>query len=168
MICNFSSERTCKLHKEYLEKIKLQYTILEKSFPCIVRKDIFDIRKMRLKYKDEILSLKCDIMCHELFFDSFGQRNQSSGTVIDNFGSEAAFLYEIFSQAKKAENCFAFICLHGKRVNFSFGMPELLLKLSNPVLTLDLCEHAYFLDYGFDREEYLRRMLPYLNLNKLT
>ena len=167
MICDFLSDRSLKLHKEYLEKLKLQYSILEKSFPSIVGKSISDIQRMKLRDKDEIISLRCNVKCHELFFDSFGAGNQASKLVKDCFGSEAGFLYEIYAAAKNVDNGFAFITVRHGRPEVLFGTYTALMKLSRPLLVLDLCEHAYFLDYGFDKDEYTRRMLPYLNLNKL-
>ena len=167
MICDFLSERSLSLHREYLKKLKLQYSILEKSVPCIVGKGLSDIQKMRVPYKEEILSLKCNITCHELFFDSFGAGNQTSKCIKQTFGSEAVFLYKIYEASKTVENCFAFVSMSRGIPRFFFGSPGMILKLLNPVLVIDLYEHAYFLDYGFDKEDYIRRLLPYLNLNKV-
>ena len=36
-----------------------------------------------------------------------------------------------------------------------------------PILAVDICEHVYFLDYGFDKERFLCRFLPYLSLSKI-
>lgn len=168
MICDFLSERSLSLHKEYLEKLKLQYSILEKSVPLIVGKELSDIQKMRVPYKEEILSVKCNIICHELFFDSFGAGNQSSKCIRDAFGSEAGFLYKIYESTKNAECCFAFITVMRGVPRLYLGSPNMILRLPNIVLVLDLYEHTYFLDYGFDKEEYVRHMLPYLNLNKVV
>lgn len=167
MISDFLSDRSIKLHKEYLEKLKLQYSILEKSFPSIVGKNISDIQRMKLRDKDEIISLRCNAKCHELFFNSFGKENQTSMRIRESYGSEAGFLYEIYAEAKNVESGFAFITVRRGRPEVLFGGYTMLMKLCEPLLVLDLCEHAYFLDYGFDKEEYVRSMLPYLNLNKL-
>ena len=168
MFCDFLSERSCALHKEYLEKLKLRYSILEKSVPEIRKKEISEIQKMRVPYKNEILSLRCDIICHELFFTSFCHGHQNSKCVKEAFGSEAAFFYEIYQLSKEKENCFAIISMNRGFPRLSFGLPSMILRLSSPVLALDLYEHAYFLDYGFDKEEYVRRMLSCLNLNKVV
>jgi len=166
---DFISERACQLHREYLQNLKLKYSVLEKSFPEIVGKTIFDIRKSRVKYKDEILDLKCDILCHELFFNSFGKKNQTSVSVRRSFGSEARLLYEIYEAGMGAGNCFAIISRTKKgEVEFNLGAPSILIGISAPILAIDLCEHSYFLDFGFDKEKYLSAVLPHLNLNKLT
>lgn len=36
---------------------------------------------------------------------------------------------------------------------------------ANPVLVVDVWEHAYYLDYEWDREAYLRAIWPHLNWN---
>ena len=33
---------------------------------------------------------------------------------------------------------------------------------------VDVCEHAYFMDYGYNRERYLLSSLPYLDIAKLS
>ena len=34
-------------------------------------------------------------------------------------------------------------------------------------LAVDLCEHAYFYDYGFDKKSYLKAALSSLDLSKI-
>ena len=41
-------------------------------------------------------------------------------------------------------------------------------RYAAPALAIDVCEHAYFMDYGFDRERYLVSALPYLNVAELS
>ena len=36
-----------------------------------------------------------------------------------------------------------------------------------PRLAIDLCEHAYFIEYGFDKERYLEDLLRHLDLSRL-
>ena len=45
---------------------------------------------------------------------------------------------------------------------------EQLSHLGTPILAVDVCEHTYFMDYGFDKQRYLIQSLPYLNLAKLS
>ena len=37
-----------------------------------------------------------------------------------------------------------------------------------PALAIDVSEHAYFLDYGFDKQRYIMAALPFLDLSKLS
>lgn len=168
MICDFLSERSISMHCEYLNKMKLQYSILEKSYPCIAERKMTEIQKMRVPYKDEILALRSEIAAHELFFDSFGAKNQTSALIKSSYSSEASFLYEIYEEGRKKGNCFAFVSRTNRGVETVFGAPGEIFKIKNPVLAIDLYEHSYFLDYGFDREAYIKNMLSYLSLNKVV
>ena len=161
----FLSEEAIELHKEYLRTLKYRYSILEKSFPEINGLALQLIAKIRHNYKDETLSLKTEILCHELFFNSFGSSYQSSLAVKKWYGSEAAFLYEVFNICKSSSAPFLIINKERGRVNVNLIKETTqLLKIAKPLLAIDLCEHAYFLDYGFDREGYLNNLLPRINL----
>lgn len=163
----FLSDRAVELHKEYLRQERLKYSILEKSIPKIVGKGIREISGMRLKEKDEIINLKCNILCHELFFESFGKGFESSYAVRAKFRTEASFFYEVSESAKSARGDFLFFCSSNGSVSVHIGEGRLISRLKNPVLVIDLCEHAYFLDYGFERDAYVKTALAHLKLSKL-
>ncbi len=167
MNINFLSDRANELHKEYLRQERLKYSILEKSIPKIVGKDMREISGMRLRDKDEILTLKCNILCHDIFFESFGKGYGSSSLIKSQFRSEASFFYEVSEYVKAARGDFLFISSSGAGVGVCIGDGRLILRLKNPVFVIDLCEHAYFLDYGFEREAYVKTALAHLNLSKL-
>ena len=167
MISDFLSERSIFMHNEYLKKLKLQYSVLEKSCPSIIGRDLAEIQRLKVPYKDEILALKAEIVAHEIFFDSFGVKNQTSSVIRNSHGSEASFVYELYDAARKTANGFAFVVRTRKGVEIYLGAPVEILKTKNPLLAIDLCEHSYFLDYGFERELYIKNMISYLNLNNV-
>ena len=159
------SDRALDMHKEHVRDLKLRLSILEKSYPELAASECRDIMRLRSKYKREAVFLKCEIKMHELFFSSFGEGYQRSSKIKEQFGSESGFLYEILSFARDKKCDYILISLTKReRIAFNFGASELLLSDGVPLLCIDLCEHAYFLDFGFQREEYLKRVLPYLNL----
>lgn len=167
---NFISDESIDLHRKHLENLKLKYSILEKSIPEIKNTDIRLLNKLRVKrYKNEALKMKCDIMCHDMYFSSFGEEYQSSETVKKSYRTEASFLYEIFETAKEWDSGgFILICVEKGCVFTHIGENAVdVFTRSNPVLAIDLCEHAYFLDYGFNKSLYLENALKRLNLNKL-
>ena len=106
MFCDFLSERSSALHKQYLENLKLKYSILEKSVPGIREKSISDLQRMRVPYKEEILSVKSNVICHELFFASFGEGRRQSACIKQSFGSEARFLYEAYEYTADSRSCY--------------------------------------------------------------
>ena len=166
----FLSEEAVGLHKNYLDNLKLEYSILEKSIPEIKNMSFREIwRAKKLIYKEEILRLKVDIECHKLFFSSFGNEYQQSKIIKDLYGSEASFMYEISTEVKKWHNGGFLIIgiLNGAVYKYvGYDLTDIFIK-SNPILAIDLCEHSYFLDFGFDKVSYFDNALKYLNLSKI-
>ena len=165
-LCRILSEEALDLHKDYLKEMKLKYSICEKSIPEISGKSIIEISRMRIREREEIRALLSEILYHDVYFSSFGKEYQSSVAVKKRFRTEASFLYELHEVGKNAGDSFLLIYINKGRVDYAVAPKGSVLRVQ-PVLAIDLCEHAYFLDFGFDREEYLRKTLSFLNLNSL-
>ena len=163
----FVSERAMKLHLNYVESERHRLSVFEKSYPFIIGKSAKDIIRMKCDDKRAVVSTILNIKCHELYFSSFGNQYQQSSAVREDFSTEATFLYELYKTAVDANDKFLFIYFDGRRIRVKCGDELTLLSIKNYTLIIDLCEHAYFLDYGFDRAEYLKRLLPFLNLSLL-
>ena len=160
------SEETLNLHKEYLKKLKLKYSIFEKSRPEISGKGMCEISKMRIAERDEILYLMRDIKSHELYFNSFDREFQSSDAVRKRFRSEASFVYELYKTAMESDGDFLLVTANKGELDYEVLSEKSFLK-AEPLLAVDLCEHAYFMDFGFEKEEYLKKILYRLNLKSL-
>ena len=169
----FLSEKSILLHKEFLETQRRRYSIFEKSFPNIVGRSIFEIYSMRsLKYRDkeDMLELIASVRMHELYFSSFASEPTSAEWIKEYYSSCDAFLYEALLLGRDSDNGFLVFYLdcRGKpRVAYTKHGVDILLRVT-PILVLDICEHSYFLDYGFDRGEYLRRALGFLDISRLN
>lgn len=165
---DFLSEYNINLHKEHLNKLKNLYSVMEKSYPEIKGQSIEKIRRMRISTseKAEIMRLSGLILAHEVFFSSFDSSYKSSQLVRQSFGSEANFLYEAYVLGKEKVG-FLFVFEENGKISlsvvgdFSCGLTK------TPLLAIDLEEHAYFYDYGFCKEDYLRSALKKLNLSVL-
>lgn len=166
----FISEENYKIHTDYLRTLKLRYNVLEKSMPQIKGRAINEILRMKLPREDknEILDLMSEIKAHELYFSSFDKPYRTSKCVKEKFGSEASFLYDVYLAAKKITCGFLFIIkdLGIIKIITSRDYPSVFIK-QTPVLAIDLMEHSYFIDYGFEREEYISRAVSCLNLSLL-
>ena len=168
-LSNVLDEKTTEIHKEYLRRQKLRYSVLEKSCPLIVGKGIFEIPRLKgipSDIKREALLLGSDIMLHEIYFDSFGVEHSSSALVKKNFRQESTFIYSLFESAREAKDGFLTVYVSGDEVVTDI-IPTGEALRCRPVLSVDLCEHAYLFDFGFERDEYLKRVLPRLKLNVL-
>ena len=166
------SEESIAMHREYLRNKRLRYSIFESSIPTLKGAEIRGVLRMRLKQYDrrDALSLLTEIKLHDLFFSSFSSaRFPHSDLVCDGWGNEAAFLNEIF-RVGMTLGC-GFVCIYflGARITVR-GFVNCLdvFKFGEPLLALDVFEHAYFMDYGFDKERYLISALPYLDITKIT
>lgn len=164
---NFVSERALSLHKGFLNSLRLRCSAIEKSSPKCIGKSLYEISRLSFKNKEDIMKLRCEIMAHEIFFSSFGEMYQSSVVVKNTYRTEANFLYELLEFSKKCECEYVGVYLDKKSLFFREGNARELFSRGNPVIIIDICEHAYFLDYGFEKEDYLRNLIPYLNLRKL-
>ena len=168
---DFISQTNSELHREHLRTMKLQMSIFEKSYPEIVGKSCKEILKLPIKRseREAAASLLADILAHELYFSSFSQTNAPSPAIRKAYGSEANFIYQL---AQTAENSSGFLFVLADRrgvSSFSVHTDPLSVFLSDStlVLAVDLCEHAYFYDYFFDKVAYLRAALSHLDLSKI-
>lgn len=168
----FLSEESIARHKDYVRLKRLKYSIIESSVTELKGADIKDVYRMKISPRDksDAIDLLSEIRLHDIFFSSFSPAPYPrSQTVLHTFGSEANFLNLIFRQALFLPHGFILIYLFGGRIEV-----ELCTDFANafrhltPTLALDVCEHTYFSDYGFDKERYLLAALPYLDLTRLS
>ena len=164
----FLSEEAINLHKEYMKDELLRFSVYEICYPEIKNKSLREIYKMRLREKrEEIIKIKSNLLLHNVYFSSFKNRYEASRIVRNEYGSEASFLYEVYKIANVGESCLI-IYTDGKGIKISKDREAYdALKYYEPILCLDLCEHAYFPDYGFNKQMYIENSISYLNLNKI-
>lgn len=170
---SFISENTYRLHKEYLNTLRLRYSILIKSVPQLFELGINDIKKHRgikSDVKEEAISVLSQIMAHELYFSSFAAVGTRSQAIRAAYGSENSFLYSTMRSALSFGEGYCFIVKSQNGIfalNTKSAKTVYLDSRISPVLCIDLYEHAYFCDYGFKREEYLNVALSHLDLKRL-
>ena len=162
------------MHEEYLRTLSLRYSILEKSVPAIEGKGLREIQRMTglsSTLREEILSALREREAHKLYFSSFARGGCACPPVARQYGSEQAFLYELSLMAREVDPGFLIVYGNPSRssVETECGREYLRFRRDRvPLLALDLCEHAWFLDFGFRRDEYIRRALGHFNLGKIT
>lgn len=167
----FLSEENIEMHKEYARRLALRYSILEKSIEGIKGKrmaQILSTRHSRDETRD-ILSILPELELHEIYFSSFREeKHTSSHRARDIFGSEGALLNELFRLGMTLEYGFVTVVRRGMRIeNFALNDYAAAFTLGIPILAIDVCEHAYFYDYRFDKRAYLVSALSFLDLSKL-
>lgn len=166
----FLTKENLDMHREYLRDLNLRYSIIEKSEPTIKGKSLSDILGMRIDIglKSDIMRLKNEINLHKCYFSSFSLNAGTTKSIIGYYSSDADFRYRVLCAARDTEG--DFVCISKNR----YGVPQIYSAsctctnaISVPALALDVCEHAYFYDYGFNRAEYLKRAISHLDLSLL-
>ncbi len=166
----FLTKENIREHLSYLNGMRLKYSIIEKSIHGIKDKTPREIYKMNLskELKNEILPLINGIICHKIYFSSFVDRPLPCKEIKRFFTSEQSFLYELSEIGKTVEYGFLLIGIdrRGRPYiscynDFCGSIPE------GAVLALDLSEHAYFLDYHYEKGKYLNSALNFLDMGKL-
>ncbi len=109
--------------------------------------------------------IEVDIHSHEMYFSSFRRERVHGARVCRGYGSENAFAFELKEYGDLQGACFLYIFPLNRFpfVGFSANPKDAF----RAVLCIDLFEHAYFLDYGFDRSAYLTAALSHLDLSVL-
>ncbi len=169
MITEILSEENISLHKEYVRQQRLKYSILESDLPCLKGAKVNDLFHIRLDKKDreKALELLSEAVLHDIFFDSFcEEENRRCEIVSAIYGSESAFLHELYKRSKELK--YGFLAVDGAARIYAVSECQKAFRYGEPRLAVDLCEHAYFFDYGFDRERYIITCLSHLNLKKIT
>ena len=168
----FLSEESIALHKDYVRLKRLKYSIIESSVPSLVGAEIKDIYRMKIDARDkrDALVLLADIRLHEISFSSFAEAPyQHSRAVCQAYGNEPDFLNLLYKRALNLPYGFVLVYRIGDRIEVRECTDYAsALRTSDPALAIDVCEHVYFMDYGFDKEKYLLASLPYLNLATLS
>ncbi len=167
---SFLSEENINEHKHYLEKMKIKYSVYETCNKAIANVDIKGLNRMRLgEDKKDVVNLKSKILCHELFFTSFAAEPYSSSHIIrKKYRTESSFLYDIYTRGCNLDIGYIILYVVKGNIGVFFGneICELFLK-TTPVLCVDMYEHSYFSDYGFEKEKYLEKALARWDLTKV-
>ncbi len=167
----FLSKENIEMHKEHLKSLCAGYSLKEKCYPQISKKNLLEISRTALPKaeKEEIMLSNIYIKLHKIYFSSFSEIPKPSTTVRQHYGSEDKLCYELLELARTAKEDILMLALDRR------GVPRILSYSDTPFaplhydirLALDLYEHAYFFDYGFNREGYLRQAIASLDLARL-
>lgn len=165
---SFLSEEGLSAHRAYHERLKLEYSILEVSEPALRGVAFTDIPFLRIdrELRCEAYEKRRRIDLHELYFSSFRANAAKYEYIPPSFRSAAEMAYELFCLASESESA-DFLVVTGDKVTgrVDFTTDRRLSKRQLPLLALDLCEHAYFQDYGFSREKYLKNAVSHLDFS---
>ena len=169
---SFLSEANIKEHLSYLKTLKNKFSIIEKSYPELKGKSPDRVLKMNLKrqIRSEAFDLLLKIQAHEIFFSSFAREVKPSPAVRKYYSSENSFVYEMKMAALSCEYGYIYVYKDFKNVprfRLTEALDERFIK-DRPLLLVDLYEHAYFADYGFNYKGFLDGALSHLDLSLIS
>ncbi len=177
----YISEETMNIHYNVL------YTRYLNNLNEILKKNSFDfsipkeeiyniIERFPASDRENILFNLGGVLNHELYFDTFisgeDKNADKSNLVVEKYKSLDNFINKFMEKAKKVRGSgYTFLVVDKDR--------ELaLVNLSNqdnpyrcglfPIMNLDLWEHAYFLDYKADKEQYIKNYFKIVDFDKVS
>lgn len=165
----FFSEIAAREHIAYRRLLSAKLSLLQKSFPGRGNLTAREIALAGFRGAErETVALAREIVLHDVFFSSFSAKQGKVPAALHRYSSDAAFRYDLFLTAKGARD--GFLCVFCNRRGdacFEIASPPDFRLTVLPRLAVDLAEHAYFYDFGFDQERYLSVALSCLDLSKL-
>lgn len=168
----FLHESSVARHMEYYNNLMLKISILKKSVPELRNATVYDLDFLRLQkaVAEECSPLMWEAELHRVWFSSFSNvKFPPSLAVRRKFGSEAVFLNKIYRMGMDLATGFVSVGIkEGKICLFSCEKYDGHRKNGVIILAIDVSEHAYYGDFGFDKDRYLREALTYLDLSLLN
>lgn len=164
----FLSDTAMRRHVGLLEAERLRLSVEQKCEARLARLDYFSLSPRMIRRYRGAATLMLSILMHECYFSSFTDTPRPSEAVRALYGSEDAFLYEGIGLASEVSEGFIYVYRDGRgrpRWGALCGFGDRLA--CEPILAIDLCEHAYFFDYSFDRSAYLRAAMAQVDLGRL-
>ena len=161
----FLSPESIAAHRTYMQQIISREEALRHG-------QMYDDRSPEQLYRDrrrdgELYNLCAEALAHKLYFSSFVPYATVSDALGRRFGGLTTLFGELWTAAHAAER-FLFIGTDRRGELLVHGeLGRFLARRCRPTLALDLCEHAYFSDYGFNRDAYVRAALGHLDLGRL-
>ena len=155
-----------KIYQNYVNNLNDLHNYIDN----VINIDKFDIKK-----RGNILFNSGGVLNHQLFFSILGKGDMSEKfkeKIIEDFGSVENFKEEFIKNANylvgsgytflvlNKENKLEIINTSNEDTPYSYGLI--------PIMNLDLWEHAYFLDYQNNKEDYINNFFSIVDFNKVS
>ena len=160
---SFISEENYRMHLDYLNTLKLKASVIARAMTPESRG-----RRHRRADFDLVDRLRCEVALHGVYFNSFSEREYvRSDAVSKCFGSDKELLNELLKRGMECRVGFVGVKGCSGGAFEIFANEDYRIDPKSIALAIDVSEHAYFYDYGFDKKKYLGRALSHLSLDKL-
>ena len=137
---------------------------------------ILNIDKFPTEYRGDILYNAGGVVNHDLYWNSMGKLSLPSGKllekIVDVYGSYDSFKKKFIEEANKVIGSgYTFLVMDNKKnlniINLS-NQDSPLSYGYEPLFTIDLWEHAYYLDYQNRRADYINNFFSIVNFDEAS
>lgn len=165
-----------KHEKGYLDRLNKFLSEAGYSGNYTIPEIILNIDKFPLEYRGDILYNAGGVVNHDLYWNSMGKLSLPNGKllekIVDVYGSYDSFKKKIIEEANKVIGSgYTFLVMDNKKnlniINLS-NQDSPLSYGYEPLFTIDLWEHAYYLDYQNRRADYINNFFSIVNFDKAS
>ena len=137
---------------------------------------ILNIDKFPIEYRGDILYNAGGVVNHDLYWSSMGKLSLPSGKLLEKivniYGSYDSFKKKFIEEANKVIGSgYTFLVMDNKNnlniINLS-NQDSPLSYGYEPLFTIDLWEHAYYLDYQNRRADYINNFFSIVNFDEAS
>ena len=176
----FISSKTIDVHYNkhylgYLNKLNSLLLSINYDYRYKVEDLIKHIDEFPIDIRDDILFYAGGVLNHELYFENLKYSELDGilkNAIVNQFGSSVNFENEFIDASKNLVGSgYTFLVVNDKNklgiINTSNQETPYLYGMI-PIMTLDLWEHAYYLDYLNNRDQYILNFFKIINYNKVN
>lgn len=165
-----------KHEKGYLDRLNKFLSEAGYNGHYTIPEIILNIDKFPMEYRGDILYNAGGVVNHDLYWNSIGKLSLPSGKLLEKivnvYGSYDSFKKKFIEEANKVIGSgYTFLVMDNKNnlniINLS-NQDSPLSYGYEPLFTIDLWEHAYYLDYQNRRADYINNFFSIVNFDEAS
>lgn len=166
-----------KHHKKYLDNLNKLLNDNNYNYQYTKEELVNKIDMFPIKDRGNILFNLGGVLNHDLYFDIIGPSNHQikgkfKDKVIEEYGSYDNFKNEFIKQTKfLVGSGYTFLVLNKNSELEIINTPNQDTPYSYgliPIMNIDLWEHAYYLDYQNNKDEYVNNFFSIIDFDKVN
>ena len=156
------------LYEGYIKKVNEIHEKLKSADKSSANHNYSEYRELKIEFSHNLNG----VILHELYFSNLTEKKsdptEAFKQIVDrDYGSWDNYIENIKSSAKSARNGWAITAYNyrdGKIHNFVLDLHDIHVPISiKPLLVVDAWEHAYTLDYGINKPDYINAFFKNVN-----
>lgn len=165
-----------KHEKGYLDRLNKFLSEAGYNGNYTIPEIILNIDKFPMEYRGDILYNAGGVVNHDLYWNSMGKLSLPNGKllekIVDVYGSYDSFKKKFIEEANEVIGSgYTFLVMDNKNnlniINLS-NQDSPLSYGYEPLFTIDLWEHAYYLDYQNRRADYINNFFSIVNFDEAS